>query len=156
MIELLEPPGRLVVTGMQLSVIQVRLDHRFTLMCEDDDGDALEIVVEEDFRLILPDGETVIWHDNREGGAAGRAFRELFNEQIAECSITQPGAMLDVHTTSGKRLQVLPGPVYEAWSLAGPRFTLVGVNDHVDRFEGGEVVTVDPVGEWKRSVPPQP
>ena len=152
MIEILEPPGRLVVTGTQLCVIQVRLDHTFTLLCQDDDGDALEIVVEQDFRLILPDGETVIWHDNREGGAAGRAFTELFNEQIAECSITQPGAMLDVHTISGKRLQVVPGPVYEAWSLAGPRFTLVGVNDHVDRFEKGEVVTVDPDGEWKRSL----
>jgi hypothetical protein len=153
MIDLLESSGRLVVTGKELDVIQVRLDHTFTLMCQDDDGDWLEIVVEDERRLILADGETVIWQDNREGGAAGRAFSELWNEQIAECSITPP-AMLDVHMTSGKRLQVVPRQPYTAWSLAGPRFTLVGVNDHVDRFEGGETVIADPDGEWKRSLPP--
>ena len=50
--------------------------------------------------------------------------------------------MLDVHTTSGKRFQLDPEPVYEAWSLVGARFTLVGTNDHVDRLDRTEAVTV--------------
>lgn len=154
MIEILEPPGRLVVTGKQLSVIQVRLDNRFILLCQDDDDDALQIILEQPFRLILPDAETAILFGDR-AVEAGRAAAELFGERIAECSIAQPGAVLDVHTTSGKRLQLAPGPLYEAWSLVAARFTLVGTNDHVDRFDRTEVVTVSSDDEWGCSRPSQ-
>ncbi len=82
MIDLEEEAEHFLIFCHGIRMIQVKLDHRLVLPCENGDGQGLTVVLEEGFTPRSADREMIIRPGERDGGA-GLAASELFDEEVS-------------------------------------------------------------------------
>jgi hypothetical protein len=101
------------------TVTQMRVDHGFTLLLAPPDvaTPASLLLIGGSFSCRDSTGDEHVYDDEYARGLLGPALDLLFNQEVAGASTSESGE-LTVDFVSGARMQVLPHPQFEAWSLS--------------------------------------